>query len=147
VEEVRGGAATGGAECSPGVKVCESRGLARLPGQPGERGRAARPRALFPPAGTPTGQATCTDVEGNFIYLFIYFSPGPRQALPFPQLVTLVFPRALHISGRTREREMTVWLNNSDGLRVKKLGGETGCEVEHEVTGGRELIDSAGFPR
>lgn len=39
-----------------------------------------------------------------------------------------------------------MWLNNSNGLRVKKPGGETGNEVEDEVTGGRELINSTGFP-
>lgn len=108
----------------------------------------AQPRALFLPSGTFTSQATCTDVEGKKNY-----SPPPppppssRHALPFPWLVMLFFfLHALHIPGCTREREMTVWLNNSNGLRVKKPGGETGNEVEDEVTGGRELINSTGFP-
>lgn len=35
---------------------------------------------------------------------------------------------------------MTLWLNNSNGLRVKKLRDETGCEVENEMTGGRTSL-------
>lgn len=37
-------------------------------------------------------------------------------------------------------------LNNSNDLRVKKLGVKSGYEVENEVSVGREFINSMVFP-